>query len=104
MNKKFILFMTSLSLAVAPMGVFASEYSGPTATIEAVEGRANLQAATGEYRSWKQYDPRWASQRLGSSADTMSESGCLVVAIATLMVHSGCADENGVDHGKISKI
>lgn len=101
MNKKFILFMTSLSLAVAPMGVFASEYSGPTATIEAVEGRANLQAATGEYKSWKQYDPRWASQRLGSSADTMSESGCLVVAIAALMVHSGCADENGVDPGKL---
>ena len=101
MNKKFILFMTSLSLAVAPMSVFASEYTGPAASVEAVEERANLQAATGEYRSWKQYDTRWASQRLGSSADTMSESGCLVVAIASLMVHSGCADENGVDPGKL---
>ena len=100
MNKKLILFMTSLSLAVAPMGVFASEYNGPTASIEAVEERANLQAATGEYRSWKQYDSRWSGQRLGSSSDTMAGSGCLVTAIATLMVHSGCADENGVDPGK----
>ena len=101
MNKKFILFMTSLSLAVTPIGVFASEYSGPTASIEAVEERANLQAATGEYRSWKQYDTRWSSMNLGSSRDTMAESGCLVVSIATLMVHSGCADENGVDPGKL---
>ena len=101
MNKKLILFMTSLSLAVAPMGVFASEYNGPTASIEAVEERANLQAATGEYRSWKQYDSRWSGQRLGSSSDTMAGSGCLVTAIATLMVHSGCADENGVDPGKL---
>lgn len=46
MNKKLILFMTSLSLAVAPMSVFANEYNGPTASIEAVEERANLQAAT----------------------------------------------------------
>ena len=52
MNKKLILFMTSLSLAAAPMGVFASEYNGPTVSIEAVEERATLQAATGEYRSW----------------------------------------------------
>lgn len=101
MNKKLILFMTSLSLAVAPMGVFASEYNGPTASIEAVEERANLQAATGEYRSWKQYDSRWSSQRLGSSSDTMAASGCLITAIATLMVHSGCVDENGVDPGKL---
>lgn len=101
MNKKLILFMTSLSLAVAPMGVFASEYNGPTASIEAVAERANLQAATGEYRSWKQYDSRWSGQRLGSSSDTMAGSGCLVTAIATLMVHSGCADENGVDPGKL---
>ena len=101
MNKKLILFMTSLSLAAAPMGVFASEYNGPTVSIEAVEERATLQAATGEYRSWKQYDSRWGSQRLGSSSDTMAGYGCLITAIATLMVHSGCADENGVDPGKL---
>lgn len=58
-------------------------------------------AATGEFRSWKQYDSRWGSQRLGSSSDTMAESGCLVTAIAALMVRSGCADENGVDPGKL---
>ena len=101
MNKKLILFLTSLSLAVTPIGAFASEYSGPDASIEALGERANLQAATGEYRTWKQYDSRWANQLLGSSPDTMSESGCLVTAIATLMVHSGCADENGVDPGKL---
>lgn len=101
MNKKLILFLTSLSLAVTPIGAFASEYNGPEASTKALEERANLQAATGEYRSWKQYDSRWSSQRLGSSPDTMAESGCLVTAIATLMVHSGSADENGVDPGKL---
>lgn len=101
MNKKLILFLTSLSLAVTPIGAFASEYNGPEASIKALEERAHLQAATGEYRSWKQYDSRWANQLLGSSSDTMSASGCLVTAIATLMVHSGCADENGVDPGKL---
>ena len=33
MNKKLILFMTSLSLAVTPIGVYASEYTGPAASI-----------------------------------------------------------------------
>lgn len=101
MNKKLILFMTSLSLAAAPVGAYANEYSGPTATIEAVEDRAVLTAATGEYRSWKQGDSRWRNILLAPSSDTMWESGCLVTAIATLMVHSGCADENGVDPGKL---
>ena len=49
MNKKLILFMTSLSLAVSPMSVLASEYTGPKASIDAVEDRATLKAATGEY-------------------------------------------------------
>lgn len=75
MSKKLILFLTSLSLAVTPIGAFASEYSGPDASIEALGERANLQAATGEYRTWKQYDSRWANQLLGSSPGTMSESG-----------------------------
>ena len=51
MNKKLILFMTSLSLAVTPMGVFAREYNQPTATLAAVEERALLKAAPGEYRT-----------------------------------------------------
>ena len=101
MNKKLILFMTSLSLAVSPMSVMASEYTGPKATIEAVEDRATLKAATGEYKTWKQYDSRWSRQLMGEGGDTMAASGCLVTAIAMLMVHSGAADEYGVDPGKL---
>ena len=101
MNKKLILFMTSLSLAVTPMGVFASEYNHPTATLAAVEERALLKAATGEYRSWKQYDSRWAGVYMSPGTDTLNESGCLVTSIAILMVHSGSADEYGVDPGKL---
>ena len=101
MNKKLILFMTSLSLAVTPMGVFASEYNQPTATLAAVEERALLKAATGEYRSWKQYDSRWAGMYMSPGTDTLNESGCLVTSIAILMVHSGSADEYGVDPGKL---
>ena len=101
MNKKLILFMTSLSLAVTPMGVFASEYNHPTATLAAVEERALLKAATGEYRSWKQYDSRWAGMYMSPGTDTLNESGCLVTSIAILMVHSGSADEYGVDPGKL---
>lgn len=101
MNKKLILFMTSLSLAVTPMCVFASEYNQPTATLAAVEERALLKAATGEYRSWKQYDSRWAGMYMSPGTDTLNESGCLVTSIAILMVHSGSADEYGVDPGKL---
>ena len=101
MNKKLILFMTSLSLAVSPMSVMASEYTGPKAVIEAVEDRATLKAATGEYKTWKQYDSRWSRQLMGAGGDTMAASGCLVTAIAMLMVHSGAADETGVDPGKL---
>lgn len=100
MNKRLILFMTSFALAATPMSAFASEYTGPKATIEAVEGRAALQATTGEYTGWLQYDSRWGSMLMGGS-DTMAESGCLVTAIAMLMVHSGSADENGVNPGKL---
>lgn len=101
MNKKLILFMTSLSMALSPMSVLANEYTGPKATIEAVEERAALKAATGEYKTWKQYDSRWRSVTLGAGGDTMAASGCLVTAIAMLMVHSGAADESGVDPGKL---
>lgn len=101
MNKRLILFMTSLALAASPMSVLANEYTGPLATIEAVEDRAMLQAATGDYKKWLQYDGRWGSMTLGAGGDTMADSGCLVTAIAMLMVHSGAADESGVDPGKL---
>ena len=101
MNKKLILFMMTLSLAAAPIRAFASEYNGPEVSIEALENRAALQAATGEYRTWKQYDSRWKHLTLGNSYDDMNNSGCLVTAIATLMVHSGSADESTMDPGKL---
>ena len=93
MNRKLILLMTSLSLTVA-LPFQTAVYASESATIVPVENRASLQAATGEYRSWKQGDSRWGSMHLGSSSDTMAESGCLVTAIAMLMVHTGCADES----------
>lgn len=98
MNRKLILLMTSLSLTVA-LPFQTAVYASESATIVPVENRASLQAATGEYRSWKQGDSRWGSMHLGSSSDTMAESGCLVTAIAMLMVHTGCADESTMDPG-----
>ena len=101
MNRKLILFMTSLSLLAAPVCVHASEYTEPVARIENVEDRGVLKAATGEYRTWKQTDGRWQHIHLGGSVHTMGDSGCLVTAIATLMVHSGSADESTIDPGKL---
>ena len=52
MNRKLILLMTSLSLTVA-LPFQTAVYASESATIVPVENRASLQAATGEYRSWK---------------------------------------------------
>ena len=101
MNKKLILFMTSLALAITPVSAMASEYTAPEVSIEAVEERATLKAATGSYRTWLQYDAQWRDLTLGYGGDTMADSGCLVTSIAILMVHSGATDENGVDPGKL---
>lgn len=101
MNKKLILFMTSLSLALSPMSVMAHNNTAPKASIEAVEERATLKAATGAYKNWVQYDSAWRDITLGVGGDTMYQSGCLVTAIAILMVHSGATDEYGVDPGKL---
>jgi uncharacterized protein YgiM (DUF1202 family) len=50
-------------------------------------------AATNEYRSWLQSDPRWGSITFGSN-DTMSQSGCAVTAVAKVMVHSGAVSSD----------
>ena len=51
-----------------------------------------VQAANGEYRTWKQSDPRWGSIRLGGSSETISQSGCAVTSVAMLLVKAGYFD------------
>lgn len=43
-----------------------------------------------DYRSWSQSDPLWGSQKIGTK--TMASVGCLVTAVAKLMVHAGQRD------------
>lgn len=43
-----------------------------------------------DYRSWSQSDPLWGSLKIGTK--TMSSVGCLVTAVAKLMVHAGQRD------------
>lgn len=58
-------------------------------------------AATGEYKSWKQGDSRWGSIHLGSSGDTLSRIGCAVTSVAILMVHSGSMSDEDFNPGKL---
>ncbi len=72
-----------------------------------MDGGASLSAAStsattkalpaGEYKDWKQSDPRWGSNALGSS--TIARSGCLVTSISILLVGSG-AKKNEYLNGK----
>lgn len=41
----------------------------------------------GDYKNWKQSDPRWGGNALGSS--TIARSGCLVTSVSILLVGSG---------------
>ncbi|MGM9681055.1 MAG: InlB B-repeat-containing protein [Eubacteriales bacterium] len=43
-----------------------------------------------DYRSWSQSDPLWGSLKIGTK--TMASVGCLVTAVAKLMVHAGQRD------------
>ena len=51
--------------------------------------------ATEDYREWTQKDSRWADISLGNSQYTMEDSGCLIVAVAKVIVQCGLrsADE-----------
>ena len=49
---------------------------------------APAQAAE-DYRAWEQADSRWGGIRLGSSSETVAESGCLVTSITKLAIQSG---------------
>ncbi len=58
------------------------------ATLSAASTSATTKALpAGEYKDWKQSDPRWGSNALGSS--TIARSGCLVTSISILLVGSG---------------
>lgn len=58
-----------------------------------------VSAATGEYKTWKQSDSRWAGTYIGRSGETMSQSGCAITSLATLVVHAGYEDESNFNPG-----
>lgn len=60
-----------------------------------------VSAATGEYLTWKQSDPRWADIRLGGSWETIRQSGCAVTSVAMLLVKSGNFDETTINPGTL---
>lgn len=60
-----------------------------------------VSAATGEYKTWKQGDPRWSGIRLGSSWETIGQSGCAVTSVAMLLVKSGNFDESTINPGSL---
>ncbi len=60
-----------------------------------------VSAATGEYLTWKQSDPRWGSVRLGGSWETIRQSGCAVTSVAMLLVKSGNFDESTINPGTL---
>ncbi len=70
------LLLTVLTLFAPLQGLFAL----PSGAVE----------WTTDYRIWSQSDPLWGSTKIGTK--TMSSVGCLVVAVAKLMVHAGQRD------------
>ncbi|MDO5560859.1 MAG: SH3 domain-containing protein [Oscillospiraceae bacterium] len=59
----------------------------------------HISAATGEYKTWKQSDPRWAGTYIGKSGETMSQSGCAITSLAALVVQAGYLDESSFNPG-----
>lgn len=58
-----------------------------------------VEAASGEYKTWKQSDSRWGSIYLGGSSETISQSGCAITSIAMLLVKAGYFDEADFNPG-----
>ncbi len=44
---------------------------------------------TGEFQSWRQYDPEWGSIPLGTSSNTIKSAGCYATSVAILIAKSG---------------
>lgn len=69
----------------------------------AVLGNSLIYAFSEDYKGWKQYGSSWSSMYLGTSSDTVSESGCAVTAAAILMVHSGSVTNEDFNPGVMVK-
>lgn len=52
-----------------------------------------------DYLSWLQSDPRWGSKTLGTSGETMAQSGCAVTTVAKLTVYSQSITGSEYDPG-----
>jgi len=52
----------------------------------------------GEYKSWKQQDPRWANIKF-PNGETVKQVGCLVTSISMLIVGSGVRSEGEFNPG-----
>jgi len=50
--------------------------------------------SSGSYKDWTQFTGAWSTLTLGTSSDTVARSGCLVVALAKMMVQSGIRSES----------
>ncbi|MDO5002952.1 MAG: SpoIID/LytB domain-containing protein [bacterium] len=46
-------------------------------------------ATTGQFTTWKQYDPTWGSVPIGNSGKTIQNIGCTVTSVAMLVAKSG---------------
>ncbi len=78
-------------------------YSGALLTKTLIEdfGTASFSSYlpdTGSYKSWKQYDSRWANVKF-PNGETIRQVGCLVTSIAILAVGSGIRSEGEFDPG-----
>lgn len=82
---------------IAALSAAVLVFSGGTGLIS--RDSISVYASTGEYKSWKQSDPRWSGICLGGSGETMSQSGCAVTSVACLAVHAGLIDESQFNPG-----
>lgn len=64
-------------------------------------GNSLIYGFTEDYKSWKQYGSSWSDMHLGTSSDTVLQSGCATTAAAILMVHSGSVDSEDFNPGVI---
>ena len=60
--------------------------------LPAMQGEA--QAANEDYKTWMQTDSRWSSLPLGSSGLTVYNAGCVVSAVAKLIIQAGLRNPN----------
>lgn len=60
-------------------------------------------SAEEDWRTWSQRDSRWGSIRLGSSRQTVYDSGCLVTAVTKLILQSGLRSPDSFHVGTFVK-